>query len=59
MKLRFECKLVLTEDIDDLSAEDVYSSDDIAKNLTDVLKEALTSKGTVIVKDGKLTIEER
>lgn len=59
MKLRFECKLVLTEDIDDLSAEDVYSSDDIAKNLTDDLKEGLTSKGTVIVKDGKLTIEER
>lgn len=60
MKLRFECKLILTEYIEGLLAEDVYSRDEIVKNLADELKKnGVTSNGTVTVEDAKLTIEER
>ena len=59
MKLRFECKLILTEYIEGLLAEDVYSRDEIVKNLADELKNGVTSNGTVTVEDAKLTIEER
>ena len=59
MKIRFECKLIFTDDVTGVCAEDVNSCDIIAQSIIDDFKRELSPKGTVVVEDANIRIEGR
>lgn len=56
MKIKFMCKLVITDDLD-VTMEDDYSADVIANNIINELSDELSPRGKVTIEEPYLNME--
>lgn len=58
MKLKFKCRLIMTDEIRDDEVEEVLSTEEIAEHLIADLKIGLTKNGHVLIEDASMETEK-